>query len=582
MAAFNWASTVHNVECVNLGPLALVLPLLERLDVAGILDRLLPPPDPQQDFSHGQVLQALLAARLCRPSALVNVESWAEEVGYEYVGGIRADKLNDDRLGRSLDAFFDIRHSAMADVTHQTLRLAERSLHRLHFDPTVVTLTGAYDTSQPRPDPLVGEPPIPSDAALKPAQINHHHSTDDRAVQIGQTAVVDDLGAVPVFAHLLDGSRNHHPGVQETFELLRKHVPLPARMRLLSDRGTFSIEHLARLHGHDYEAVCAANWNDYRALYDLHADQLDWHEASYLSQEQRRRRQTSSALPQEHYELAERPHTVVNPLTGKDLDLRLIFVYSTAAERECGQRRQEQIAKLQSGLAELQARLARGHAQCTDQTIRTQVVRLLDQKAAARYFTWQIVPLTEAEQAALPKPGKGHRRARHRLEYHFDAAAAQAGERYDGLSVLVTTAAAEASADQLFTEYKQQAYVELLHHQAKTPLAVSPIFLKTPERVEALVCLLQLALQAYQLLERLYRQATPREAPPSEKRMTAERLLRAFACCGVIVQSTAIGDVVETTRLNTRQRDILERLGLPTPREFLAQRLPPVPADATG
>ena len=34
------------------------------------------------------------------------------------------------------------------------------------------------------------------------------------------------------------------------------------------------------------------------------------------------------------------------------------------------------------------------------------------------------------------------------------------------------------SADTLFTEYKQQPYVELTHHQFKTPLQVRPIFLK--------------------------------------------------------------------------------------------------------
>jgi hypothetical protein len=55
----------------------------------------------------------------------------------------------------------------------------------------------------------------------------------------------------------------------------------------------------------------------------------------------------------------------------------------------------------------------------------------------------------------------------------------------------------------LFSRFKQQNYVELLHHQWKTPLAVSPVFLQSPRRVEALACLLQIALQVYQVLERL-------------------------------------------------------------------------------
>src|SRR5207253_2080509 len=119
----------------------------------------------------------------------------------------------------------------------------------------------------------------------------------------------------------------------------------------------------------------------------------------------------------------------------------------------------------------------------------------LGKRSAARYFTYELLPLTAAEQDALPAPKKGYRRPGHRLVYTFDPAAAEADTAYDGLSVLLTTSPRTKSADALFTEYKQQAYVELGHHQLKTPLAVRPVFLKTPERVEALVCLLYLALQ---------------------------------------------------------------------------------------
>jgi hypothetical protein len=56
--------STHAEEVVNRGPLALIHLLLEQLDLAAIMDRHLPP-DPQREFSHGQVLSLLLAARLC-------------------------------------------------------------------------------------------------------------------------------------------------------------------------------------------------------------------------------------------------------------------------------------------------------------------------------------------------------------------------------------------------------------------------------------------------------------------------------------------------------------------------------------
>jgi hypothetical protein len=397
-------------------------------------------------------------------------------------------------------------------------------------------------------------------------------------IQASQLALVDDRGAVPLLGHCLDGNQNGHPAIRETLLLAQQHLPLPDDLLLVSERGTCSVEHRARLHRQGYTALCPGQWQDYRTFYDAQAGQLRWQTASCLSIEQQRRRTCDSALAREHYELAVLRHELTAPTNGEAIPARLVFVYSTADEREARRRRQENIATIQAGLEALQAQLQRGHPQCTPASISRQVVQLLGKKAAARYFTWQLLPLTEAERAALPPPPKGHVRPTQRLHVTFDAAAAQAAASHDGLSVLVTTAPRNQSADQLFSRYKQQNYVELLHHQWKTPLAVSPIFLKSPRRVEALACLLQMALQAYQVLERVYRQRVPEGAALGEQRMTSERLLRVFQVYGLLVESTPVGRVVHPTRLSNRQRQILQHLGFPTPAHKLALILRPCPS----
>lgn len=572
MAAFTWRGTGSDQDVVNLGPLALIHPLLDQLDIEAIIDRHLPP-DPQLEFAHGQVLSLLLAARLCQPTALVNVAAWAKKTGADILANIPADKLNDDRLGRALDAFFEQRHSIFATITAQALQVTGMALRDLHFDTTELVFTGAYESSQPRPD-WPTEPPYPGNAQLPPAHICHGYTAKTKMIQAGQLALVDDRGALPVFAHCLDGNRNGHPAIEQTFLLAQHHLPLSDDTLLFSDRGTCSIEHLTRLHRYGYAATCAAPWQNYKALYDVNAARLDWHDASFLSVEQRRRREQNSSLPHEHYELAVLRHTLIDATTQQEIPARLIFVYSTASERECRKRRQRNIAKIQAGLEALQAKLQRGHPQCTPATITRQVIQLLGQRQAGHYFTWELRPLTPEEQAALPPPARGHRRATQCLEFRFDAAAAQADECYDGLSVLITTAASDHfSADTLFTKYKEQNYVETLHHQWKTPLAVSPVFLKSPRRVEALVCLLQIALQAYQVLERLYRQSVTAEATEAEKRTTTENLLRVFQVYGLLVSNTPIGRVVHTTRLSNRQRQILGRLNFPTPAQTLDRKL---------
>ena len=91
-----WHGPTLSDDTINFGPLALIAPLLQRLDIAAIIDRHLPP-DPQLAFSHGHVLSLLLAARLCQPTALINVPAWAEDTGADLLWYLPAASLNDDR-----------------------------------------------------------------------------------------------------------------------------------------------------------------------------------------------------------------------------------------------------------------------------------------------------------------------------------------------------------------------------------------------------------------------------------------------------------------------------------------------------
>ena len=321
---------------------------------------------------------------------------------------------------------------------------------------------------------------------------------------------------------------------------------------------------MARLQRDGRHVLCAVPWNDYQKLYDQHAASLQWKQASYLSQEQHRRRQCNSALTKDHYELAVIDHGIADPLPGekKPIAARVIFVRSTAGQREAGQRREKNIAKVKAGLQKLSEKWLRGHPQCTPIKIYQQIATLMGKKAV--FFTHDMVPLTSEEQAALPPPKKGHQRARHRLVWNFDEAAAKADERYDGIAALVTTAPLTQSADALFTTYKQQAYIERSHHEYKTPLAVAPVFLKSPRRVEALVCLLMMALQFRQIIERRYRLKHVQDQELSERRMTAEQLERAFRTCPVITWYQAGRDVFSPARVFPRQRDILVSLRFPS------------------
>ena len=572
--ALAWQDATVTDQTRAFGPLALIAPLLQRLGIAGTIDDHLPP-DPQLEFSHGRVLSLLLAARLCQPTALVNVPAWAEATGADLLWDIPAHSLNDDRFGRALDAFFTQRHSIQATVAAEALRLADLSPQRLHFDTTHLIFYGAYEGSQPRPGDTRWPPRAGDD--VPPAHITHGYAADEKLIHVGLTAAVDDLGALPLLGQCLDGNHNNHTAIRQQCEWLLDQGLLSPGVLLVSDRGTFSVEHLARLHRHGCHVLCAAPWADYQALYDERAAGLSWRRASFLSLEQQRRRETGSALPREHYDLAVVRHTLTDPETAAPIPCRVIFVFSSADAAICRRTREQDIERLRQGLERIAASVARGHPRTTQASIARRVAELFGRRAAARFFRWELVPLAPQEQAALPEPGRGCRRPAYRFTFEFDAQAAATAATYDGLSVLVTTAPREQSADALFTQFKEQNYVELSHHQWKSPLAVRPVFLKSPRRVEALVCLMQLALTAYQLLERLYRRSVPAGARAAERRRTSEGLLREFRGYGLIERRTRLGRVVQATYLTGRQQRILLQLGFPTPARLLAQVLPPLP-----
>ena len=57
-----WHGPTLTDETLAFGPLALIAPLLQRLDIAAIIDHHLPP-DPQLAFSHGRILSLLYSTR---------------------------------------------------------------------------------------------------------------------------------------------------------------------------------------------------------------------------------------------------------------------------------------------------------------------------------------------------------------------------------------------------------------------------------------------------------------------------------------------------------------------------------------
>ena len=97
--------------------------------------------------------------------------------------------------------------------------------------------------------------------------------------------------------------------------------------------------------------------------------------------------------------------------------------------------------------------------------------------------------------------------------------------------------------------------------------------------MEALVFLMMIALTAYFLLQRMYRQSAPAMASSQERRTTTQTLLRAFSSYMLLIHHSRLSREVQPTRLTTRQREILQRRGFDTRAQILSRQLPRAPWD---
>jgi transposase len=590
MSEYTCYGNTEDVEGCNFGKLAVIAPMLERIKLKEIINQHIPA-DVQAEFDHGTILNLLVAARLYSPVALSSIPEWAEASGADIFWNFPVEKMNDDRFGRSLDAFYQQRHSIMGAVALHVAEEFKVPLGELHYDPTHVLFEGAYDNAVKR-DGVVSEQGIRCNATLEPAHITKGRGTDDAPqgslmIHVGLTTVVDArLGPLPLFGHTIDGNQNGRTGIHEQTALINEFLKLN-RTTMISDRGTFSVGHMLRMQDVGHRVICSIPWKDVRDLFDVQRKTLQWKAATFLSIEQQRRREKESSLPQEHYELAVLRHPFHDEATGRDIATRVIFVFSTADQKVVRQQREKQIAKMKAELTQIAASVAIARRGTDQAAISKRIARVFGTKQSAKYFQWELKPLTAVEKAAwlasqqtaVTPAVRGARQPTHRFEWVFDEQLMRADEEYDGYSAMATTVPqSEMSCDAIFSRYKLQNMAEHANHQFKGPLAVRPVFLHSPQRVESLVFLMMIGLTTYFLLQRVYRQNTPEGAPLVEQRTTTEKLLRSFANYTLLVyhRSPFLREVCPT-RLTTRQRNILKRLQFSTPAQILSRRLPPRP-----
>ena len=456
-----------------LGALPVVAGFCRRLDIAGIVDRACPVRDIAY-VTHGQVIEALVANRLTSPAPLVHVEDWARAWAVEEVFSIQPELLNDDRIGRALDAVAPELDGIVGSVGATAIAEFGIQVARIHWDMTSISLFGAYAA--------------PDEDYIEP-RFGHPKDRRPDLLQVQAGLAVSADGGIPLWHRAYDGGAGEVAQVVPAMEALSK-LAGERGFLMVGDSKLVSYPNLRAIIDAKVSFIAPAS-KAYVGASVLAACDFDAAVAvGYVAQ----RDVGKPPAQRGSYRVAE--DTMV--LTGKkkkadpDLELRRVFVWSSARAGAAAKARSKKLERARGDLERLGRGLGSRHYPTQTQVIERIAVITRERRVKACLRT------TAGTDPVTAKPT---------LEWHFDEAALAGEAAADGWYALLTNLGPQVSAAEVLSSYKGQETAERRYSNFKGPIAVAPMFLKNNRRIEALISVICLALLIFSLVERAVRLA---------------------------------------------------------------------------
>lgn len=502
----------------DVGPLLLVRHVLERLGLVGIIDRQVPQRG-RAELTTGEVVAALIANRLCAPAPLYDIAAWGGNAALHEALGVPGMLLNDDRLGRALEAFAPVAESVRGAAALAAIEAFGADAARLHVDLTTLRVAGAY-----------------KDSAL----VAKGWGPDRRVARQVQMLQATNPEGIPLYVRPHPGDAAELTCIGKALEQLAKSLGpgvLICADSALGHFGNLCATHRAGLHFIVPLRATTGFANTF--LEEVGFSGL--HALRYVAR--RDRRVPASDRPR--YRGAVRPLVVTDPETGEERPFRVAYVWSSEEASSVAAARERALIKAEDDLAKVQRGLG-GRYYNTLQKVDARVANIL------------ILPIR-----GILTVTTGIRNGKPTLTWRRDPGAIAKAARTDGIYALATNQPGRLSATGILRLYKDQFLVEMRHRDAKQTLRVRPLFLHNDDRITALISIVGLALLVFGIVEANVRRALgsgqtlPGILPEGRAALpTGRSILAAFQGLGLTY--TAKGPVIDP--LTATQRRILELL----------------------
>jgi hypothetical protein len=494
-----------------LGSLPVVFSFCTRLGIGQVIDDLVPIRD-VATVSAGQAIEAMICNRLTSPAPLVHIGDWARDWAVPEVLGIPALALNDDKLGRTLDAIAPHLEEITGTVAVRAIGAFGIDISQLHWDMTSFSLYGACDLpDEDYPAPAYGHPKDRRTGLLQ--------------IQAGIAAAGD--GGIPVYARAYSGGDAEISQVTGAMKALKK-IAGAKKFLLVGDSKLISYDNVAAIRKARCTFLAPASKLYVKAA-ELAACDLDRAtEVDYVAgRDQHKKNSNPGQIGRWHVLEDNQSFAIRNSKRKSDppITLRRIFVHSTARAGAAATSRTKKLTRAKDDLGRLVSGLG-GRFYPTQEKVTGRLQQIARDRKVGPYLRYTIgtAPATAAggpegsgqtasTQVSAGSGGPGPADTwqgtgsggpgKPALTWWFDQAAIDAEAATDGWYALLTSIDAKAeTAAEVLLRYKAQEAVERRYGNLKGPLAVAPMFLNSNRRIAALITVISLALLIFCLIER--------------------------------------------------------------------------------
>ena len=481
----------RNISAAKVDHLPIVKHYAQRLRLVEIVNRLAPT---QMEVKPGVIVLGMVLDTLSGRSPLYHLEESFEDCdrGLLFGEALTASYFNDDNVGRVLDLLFEVgTQKIFSSVSVAALQRFALSTEHVHFDTTSVNLYGDY--------------PNAADEGA-PFEITHGYSKDKRPdLKQFVLSMLCVGGDVPIYAQIEDGNASdksiNHRVLSEVSEHMSTHGIQADAFLYVADSALVTEGNLKQIGDKiSFITRLPATYNECERVVLGAIDTGQWQAIGRIAQSR-----PTKHRPGADYRVHE---STVNLY---DKPYRAIVVYSSAHDKRRLKRLERDLKTSREQIEEF----SKGY-------LNKRFFCLADAEAGASEAMAQRTAFHHIKASAQARPRYGPGRPKKdtpripvAMEYGLnvqiseDRQAVAKRREAAGCFVLLTNVPERGhdgySAENILRTYKEQHAIEQNYGFLKDDQIVNALFLKRPQRIEALGLILLISLLIWRLMEHAMR-----------------------------------------------------------------------------